>query len=141
MSSRLRRRSATASGASPFLAQFGHPPTLALVGREWLVEQITDSMFAQHSESDQYQNVNYQGPESFILYGPRGIGKTATLLSVCNEARSEGSIPFYVQVRKGNRFAPFLQKSAMSALESLELTTPERKWKKGIEINLLSSQS
>lgn len=137
----LRRKPPKTRGlaASPFHPKFGRVPGPTLIGRKWMVEQITDSMFDPSGDETETGHTSaYRGPESFLLYGARGSGKTATILKVRDVAEEHGSIAFYVQAREDGSFVVPLQEAATSALESVDLNSKERKWLKEVEVQLLS---
>ena len=79
---------------NPFHPGFNQPPVV-LAGRDGLLEDVTEALeIAAHDQ---------RTPRPIVLVGPRGVGKTVTLVEVAELAGRQLSWPtVHVEVKPGN---------------------------------------
>lgn len=110
---------------NPFRHRFGRVTGPALLGRDEIDGDLRDSLeFAQRRAAGIAPR---DLPDSYIIYGARGSGKTAMLIETADIARAEGLLVVEAQGLSGGRFGDSLASGVAQMIASTDIDLPKQK--------------
>lgn len=118
--------------ATPFRPSFGAIEGPELIGRDGLVGALTQQIV------DHVNSSEFRLPESHVLFGPRGSGKTATLIEQRDSAVAQGFITLHVQARGEAPIGTLIAREIARVVSRLDASPKPPKWLVALQIGVPS---